>query len=223
MYTSTTLSFSSFQAATRILHLRRIVPCVLVLMVCSLSIIALHVQTHIYVKNKSTTSMRGRSNQQKKKVKQIRSHFAIEQNEKKKRWRSSVLSRPHINYIVGLCVCVCVCERTRKKTLTKQPQKEKENERKKSNINCRQNGRHRPTERPTTKEQKKKDGVYIYKCLELRQKENEKKTKERGRKSCTYTTAIARVRRNDRRVFSSMLLAVVLLLTRARCAYCHHH
>lgn len=53
---------------------------------------------------------------------------------------------------------------------------------KKSNINYRQNGRHRQTERPATKEQKKKMVKYIYiKCLELRRGKNEKKGKRRKR------------------------------------------
>ncbi len=59
--------------------------------------------------------MRGRRQQQKKKVKQARSHFAIEQNGKKNGGEEEAA---HVSTIVGLCMCAH--ERTRKKTLTKQ-------------------------------------------------------------------------------------------------------
>jgi len=73
------------------------------------------------------------------------------------------------------------------------------------------------TERPTTRTSRKKRWcLYKYTCLQLRQEENEQKKKKKAKESCTYTTAIARVRRNDRRVFSSMLFAVVLFYRRER-------
>lgn len=60
----------------------------------------------------------------------------------------------------------------------------------------------------------------VWSCDEKRMR---KKEKGKNEEDCTYTNAIARVRRKDGRVFSSVLLAIVLLLTRTRCAYCHHH
>jgi hypothetical protein len=73
-----------------------------------------------------------------------------------------------------MCVCARTNERERK---LNQGAKRKE---KKSNINCKQNGRHQPTERPTTKEQKKKDA---YMRLMLRQEEREKKGKGEKKKA----------------------------------------
>jgi hypothetical protein len=78
------------------------------------------------VNNGSTTSVLGRCKQQKKKVKQTHSHFAIEQNRKK-----MVVEKKHtVSHTYQLWwVCACVHERTRKKASTKQ-QKRKENKKK---------------------------------------------------------------------------------------------
>lgn len=67
------------------------------------------------------------------------------------------------------------------------------------------------------KEKEKKDGVFIYKYYVLAASTRREREKRKGeRKLYTYTTAIARVRRNNRRVFSSMLFAVVLFYRRER-------
>jgi hypothetical protein len=80
----------------------------------------------------------------------------------------------------------------------------------------------RPSDRQ--RRSRKKDGIYVFEASTRREQEKKRKGGENEEEEgCTYTNAIARVRRNDGRVFSSVLLAVVLLLTRTRCAYCHHH
>ena len=201
MYTSAILSFS-FQAATRIHHLQRIVPCVLVLMVCSLSIIALHVQTHIYVNNKSTTRMRAvdASNRRKKSNKYVRISTSNRMRKKASdEGRSNgTLSRPHIDYIV------------RKENLNQAAQQEERERERKSNLNYRQNGR--PSDRQRKRRRKKKRW-YIYICLQLQQEENEKKSG--GKMLYLYY--------RHRASKSFLINAVVLLLKRARCAYCQHH
>ena len=97
----------------------------------------------------------------------------------------------------------------------KESLKQEEQEEKKGNVNCRQNSRCRPPERPTTKQQEKRDAcvcIYFSGCVrvfKLRHEKNEKEKREGGEdeeEGCTYTTAIARARRKDARVFSSVLL-----------------
>jgi hypothetical protein len=64
-----------------------------------------------------------------KKVKQICSHFAIEQNEKK---NEETHGLAHISTMVGLCMCVCVRTRTNEKENLNQAANKKENTRKKA-------------------------------------------------------------------------------------------
>ena len=82
---------------------------------------------------------------------------------------------------------------------------------------------HRPSGHSSTKGERggKKCRIYAFEASSRREREKAKGGGEE-KEGCTYTNAIERVtrkekRRNDKRVFSSELLAVVSLLMRMRC------
>lgn len=120
---------------------------------------------------------------------------------------TSCVSRAYIN--VSWYVCVRANERTRKKASKQDAEKKK-----KSNVNCRQNGRHRPTERPTTrKSRKKKERMYLCVFQAKARREREKRETEeemKMEKSAPILTPSREQPRLLRRVFSSILLTARL-------------
>lgn len=100
---------------TRIFHYWRLVPCVLVSMLRSLSITRTHTHKYIYVNNnKSTTSMRSvdASRQQRKKSKKCIC-ISLSSRMRREKWRrksrSSIVSRACTHTLAKTDSYICVC------------------------------------------------------------------------------------------------------------------